>query len=504
MYEKLEKLLRFSSSDLASSCKYDASKDSLKITQALEKNIKKHNDNLSSKLQEPRDDIRSEQSEYFAKNLAFEYGESPNEAELKDLLDTIKKRNKDFNADFYIKEAESSIKDTKKGKKNSDLDSTSKNKNIKPLYKNALNQWKELIESKLTEHQEQIIKQSQGELIKRTKEWLEFIQKMQDTIDDLGEAGEMFGKSIMQSLRDGLESGKSLSEYLGEGSMTPKSNEKEHKSSIGQNLDSGNLQRKFMNLEKWLKILQQDSVKKLCEMLGRFYKEEKKLEMEFYSSMTTFSTKIPTPYAKEEISGITLGRDLENILPQELALLDDEDFGILFDLKFVENRLFCFEKQGYEDTINQKEVTNEREKETTETKGPIILCIDTSGSMSGEPETIAKAIALFMARIAMEQKRACYLISFSTGIYTLDLTPPNGLFELMSFLEMSFNGGTDAIPAIQEGFRKMQDEAYKKADMLVISDFVFGGDDERRIAELMKQKDEQNKCYALYIGAKKA
>lgn len=35
-------------------------------------------------------------------------------------------------------------------------------------------------------------------------------------------------------------------------------------------------------------------------------------------------------------------------MPEELALIDDKDFHILFDLKFTENRLFCFEKQSYE------------------------------------------------------------------------------------------------------------------------------------------------------------
>lgn len=45
-----------------------------------------------------------------------------------------------------------------------------------------------------------------------------------------------------------------------------------------------------------------------------------------------------------KFDGVILSRDLENVLSSELALMDDENFGILFDLKFCENRLFCFEK----------------------------------------------------------------------------------------------------------------------------------------------------------------
>jgi uncharacterized protein with von Willebrand factor type A (vWA) domain len=70
----------------------------------------------------------------------------------------------------------------------------------------------------------------------------------------------------------------------------------------------------------------------------------------------------------------------------------------------------------------------------------MILCIDTSGSMQGMPETIAKAVALFMASKAREKKRSCYLINFSTGLATLDLAGEWGMDTLMGFLGMSFHG----------------------------------------------------------------
>lgn len=262
-----------------------------------------------------------------------------------------------------------------------------------------------------------------------------------------------------------------------------------HKKFAGKNC--GNLHKTVANLTHWLKILESDSVKKLCDMLGSLYKAEREMQLERFALQDSFNTAIPTPYAKEEISGVTLGRDLENVLPQELALLDDKDFGILFDLKFAENRLFCFEKSGYE---------SEGERHRAQDKGAMILCVDTSGSMSGMPETIAKAIALFMAQRAMEAKRKCYLINFSVGISTLDLTPPNGFFELMSFLEMSFSGGIDALPALKAGLTKMRDEGYKNADLLMISDFVFDSHDLAEFKDLAEQKGDDNKCYALYIG----
>lgn len=45
--------------------------------------------------------------------------------------------------------------------------------------------------------------------------------------------------------------------------------------------------------------------------------------------------------------------------------------------------------------------------------GPIILCLDTSGSMRGARELVAKALALECMRGAHRQQRPCYLYAFS-------------------------------------------------------------------------------------------
>jgi len=45
--------------------------------------------------------------------------------------------------------------------------------------------------------------------------------------------------------------------------------------------------------------------------------------------------------------------------------------------------------------------------------GPIILCLDTSGSMRGAREVVAKALVLECMRGAHRQQRKCYLYAFS-------------------------------------------------------------------------------------------
>ena len=75
-----------------------------------------------------------------------------------------------------------------------------------------------------------------------------------------------------------------------------------------------------------------------------------------------------------------------------------------------------------------------------------MLCIDTSGSMIGKREMVAKSVALYMANTAVSQKRACYLINFSTNVNSLDLTKIVKTF--LNFLK-NFNSGTDVQPALR-------------------------------------------------------
>ncbi|TKX30267.1 hypothetical protein CQA38_01100 [Campylobacter sp. MIT 12-5580] len=455
--------------------------DELNIKESLERRRNLCDEELQKKLENIPLEIKQEKSKHFKHELEFKAQEMPSLSALPKLLKEIKKYNANFDTKFYTKELK------QRQAKEKDYDA-------KDLHKNALNNWEKHIQEKLKKRKENLTENAQSKLIKDTREYLELLRQMQESFDEMGEAGEVFKDGVMNELREGLASGRSADEFL-------QDSEARNEFGRGSGGGKGELKKRIQNLSVWLKLLNQESVKKLCDMLGKLTKEEKKLELEKIQSLQSYDIKIRTPHIKEEITGIVLGRDLENTLPSELALIDDVDFGILFDLKFSENRLFCFEKQGFESQSKQKMIDEEKEKELSEAKGPIILCVDTSSSMSGTPETIAKVVALYMAKRAMEQKRACYLINFSDGIHTLDLSPPNNLFKLYNFLELSFNGGTDALPALEAGFKKMKEEAYQKADMLVISDFIFSGYDMQRIKTLMKQKDETNKCYALYVGS---
>lgn len=254
--------------------------------------------------------------------------------------------------------------------------------------------------------------------------------------------------------------------------------------------------------QRWARYLEEDeSVKSLCELLGKMQQIELSEKIEKVRVNQTRHVHLPDINSREEIIGIRLGRDLEHVLPSEKALLADEDTAILFDLKFVESRLMCFDMQGIQTLQETIEVEEEHQVEEEETQGPMVICVDTSGSMSGMPETIAKAVTLSISTKAREQKRPCYLINFSTGIKTLELSDDMGVASLIDFLKMSFHGGTDVAPALQHALEIMERDRYQKADLLIISDFIMASLPEDVLLDIDKQRGHGNRFYSLVVGS---
>jgi uncharacterized protein with von Willebrand factor type A (vWA) domain len=161
--------------------------------------------------------------------------------------------------------------------------------------------------------------------------------------------------------------------------------------------------------------------------------------------------------------------------------------------------LLCFDLEGTQTKNNEYEVEVETTVLEDETKGPLIICFDTSGSMQGAPETIAKAVTLLMTSKAKQNDRACYLINFSTGISNLDLSNDFNMERLISFLKMSFYGGTDVAPAIKHGLTLMESDSYKDADMLIISDFVMADLPKEIINDMEELRDKGNKFNSLVV-----
>nr|MBG8990981.1 VWA domain-containing protein [Neisseria meningitidis] len=264
----------------------------------------------------------------------------------------------------------------------------------------------------------------------------------------------------------------------------------------------GNLsQQNIEEMKRWLNYLTQDkNAQQIAELLGKMRQIEQSEKIEQVKQ--TVYTKSPQidVNSREEIIGLRLGKDLEYVLPSELALMADEETSTLFDLKFLESKLMCFELQGMTYCDAPTEIIVEQKSQEDEKLGPMILCVDTSGSMVGLPENIAKAMALFLGAKAKSENRSCFVINFSTGIETFELTSKTGISNLIAFLRQSFHGGTDAAPALRHALKMMEQEIYQKADLLMISDFVMNSLPDDLLASIEIQRETGNQFNSLVIG----
>ena len=261
----------------------------------------------------------------------------------------------------------------------------------------------------------------------------------------------------------------------------------------------------FEIFDTFAKLLENDeSLQELAKILGKQSRAQSTFEKELRDKVVIKSEWKPKNAYRGEINGLKYSNDISCVLPSELALLRNPATKKLFQLKFAQKQLLSYNYRSKEEIEKEDTEQEEVSVEKKEPKGPIIVCVDTSGSMQGTPENIAKTVTFALSKIAIEEERKCYLISFSTGIETLDLSDfseGNSIGKLVSFLQKSFNGGTDATPALKHSLEMLQRNAYKNADVLMISDFVMDTLPTDLVNSIEEEKNNNTCFYSLVIGS---
>lgn len=180
---------------------------------------------------------------------------------------------------------------------------------------------------------------------------------------------------------------------------------------------------------------------------------------------------------QQETRGLCRSDDLGRMLPAEAALLAKgrtaRPAKLLFFARMAERALLSYERDGW--TEQPTEVPNPlvREVRPTADRGPILLCIDTSGSMRGQREMVAKSLALECMRAAREQERGCYAFCFSgpRQVEEMELGDnPAGLTRLLDFLERTFNGGSNFDEPIKRCLERLLEAEWANSDILIVSD----------------------------------
>ena len=124
-------------------------------------------------------------------------------------------------------------------------------------------------------------------------------------------------------------------------------------------------------------------MRRLAELAGRMVRLARALRVE-------------KERGPQEVTGVCLGDDLSQILPNDLALLVDDDTEDLFWSKYIDAGLMQFEREAPE----------------PKGKGPIVFCVDSSGSMEGSEELWSKAVLLGLADVARREGRALAVCHF--------------------------------------------------------------------------------------------
>lgn len=227
-----------------------------------------------------------------------------------------------------------------------------------------------------------------------------------------------------------------------------KENETDNEEQFG--IGAGNSKEENLRREnRFLRSIPKDLLK-LAKIIGR-------------SGSVDFkpSGHFPTA-AKSDITGITIGDNLSSLLPSETALLSCPATQPTFYHNYVEKRLQIFASAS----SGNAPVTHQ--------DGPVIICLDTSGSMRGEKVEIACNLTMAITIIAQRRKRDVLVVKYSDWHFLLKVTKLSRQREDLEKFLSSYQGRGNAE---NELFRWLfkdilpNEKAFYTADILCITDF---------------------------------
>ena len=206
---------------------------------------------------------------------------------------------------------------------------------------------------------------------------------------------------------------------------------------------------------------------------------------------------VRVPDLPGETRGICRSGRFARMLPAETLLLCHPRLRLVWHARHAERALLTYEDDDRDDEVCHDSTpalvaTARREPERRREMGPMLICVDTSGSMQGGAEAVAKACALEAARTAHAQGRACHLFAFGGPgeVVESSLGPDaRGLRALTEFLGQGFRGGTDICGPIERAVERLHEAQWQLADLVIASDGDFGAT--REVALRLHQAKEK-------------
>lgn len=291
-------------------------------------------------------------------------------------------------------------------------------------------------------------KQNKAQATKATAEQIK--QQLQQQIQSLinGKAGNRLQQSLREAMNETKNAKNDIESLLG-GFQAGKGADEMKQLPLKEQLELAEVFRKNKKL------------KKVAMWAGRFKRTIRKKQK---------NKKVETI----ERNGVTLGNEVEKLIPNELMNFANPITKLDFLRRFAEGQTLIYENIG---------------KERVD-KGPIVICIDESGSMRNIINQ-AKGFMLAIGSIAKHQRRDFAVIRFTTETKTKVF--PKGKMNSGDVVSMAtgfMNGGTSFKAPLNESLKIINSSRFNKADVIFITD----GDDtvsSHFIEQFNKKKEEK-------------
>lgn len=268
-------------------------------------------------------------------------------------------------------------------------------------------------------------------------------QKIKENKKALDEAKKQFQQQMEQTIQQNAQGlGQTLAVAL---EMAKQTKENLKLLVSGLSAGSGEAELKKIPLRDQIALAEQlesnPKMKKIAEWAGKFKQIARKKQKSKHAESTASS-------------GVGLGNKVERLLPSELAMYSHPATRLDFLCRFAEGQTMLYDPTG-KDTLG---------------KGPIVLCLDQSGSMKNI-DSQAKGFALALMSIARKQKRDFALILFDTRAITMEypkgkITPKDMVKLATTFL----GGGTSFHSPLSKAMDVISSHRFKEADLVFVTD----------------------------------
>lgn len=164
-------------------------------------------------------------------------------------------------------------------------------------------------------------------------------------------------------------------------------------------------------------------------------------------------------YVPEQIVDVTIGGEISRLLPSELVALASPELELLELKRLVERQALEYSLDGHE----------------KKDRGPLILCVDESGSMRGHPHEFACAVGLALLEICVIQRRSFAYLHFDSTVtreWIVERPATIPFVDLLAEVSYFSNGGTAFEPPLKRAAELIAgtSTALVDADVMLLTD----------------------------------